>query len=98
MFVVTNTLRVPSEHAAHIEQAFSSSSEHMKQIEGCVGFQLLRETKGEHEQVYVAMTTWQDERAFKDWMESADFRRAHANTGDSPASGEVHSYEVVVGN
>ena len=43
------------------------------------------------------MTTWQDEVSFKAGMTSDDFRRAHANAGDSPASGEVHQYEVVVG-
>ncbi len=97
MFVVTNTLRVPSEHAGHIEQAFAGSAEHMKQVEGCLGFQLLREAKGDGEPVFIAMTTWKDEPSFKEWMKSDDFRRAHANAGDSPASGEVHSYEVVVG-
>jgi len=97
MYVVTNTLRVPAEHAEHIEKAFSGSGEHMKQTPGCLGFQLLREVKNGEEPVYIAMTTWEDEASFKAWMTSDDFRRAHANAGDSPASGEVHQYEVVVG-
>ncbi len=97
MYVVTNTLRVPAEHAEHIEQAFSGSGERMKQTPGCLEFQLLREVKNGEEPVYIAMTTWEDEASFKVWMTSDDFRRAHADAGDSPASGEVHQYEVVVG-
>jgi len=96
MYVVTNTLRVPAEHAAHIEQAFSGSGEHMKQMPGCLGFQLLREVTKGGEPIYVAMTTWQDEESFKAWMASDDFRRAHAHADESPSSGEVHQYEVVV--
>lgn len=97
MYVVTNTLRVPAEHADHIERAFAGSAEHMKQIQGCLGFRLLREVKGDSEPVFVAMTNWEDEASFLAWMKSDDFRQAHANAGDSPAQGDVHQYEVVVG-
>ncbi len=97
MFVVTNTLRVPAEHADHIAKAFAGSADHMKEVDGCLGFQLLREAKGDGEPVFIAMTHWQDEASFKSWMTSEDFRRAHANAGNSPATGEVHQYEVVVG-
>ena len=97
MFVVTNTLRVPAEHADHITNAFRGSDEHMTQLEGCIDFKLLREAKGEGEPVFVAMTTWRDEESFRTWMQSEDFRKAHANAANSPAQGEVHQYEVVVG-
>lgn len=97
MFVVTNTLRIPAEHAAHIEQAFAGSAERMNRVKGCLGFQLLREVKDSGEPVFIAMTRWEDEDSFKAWMTSDDFRRAHANANESPASGEVHRYHVVVG-
>ena len=97
MYVVMNTLRMQAEHAPHITQAFRGSDEHMKQIAGCIDFKLLREAKGEGEPVFIAMTIWEDEESFRDWMQSADFRNAHANTANSAAQGEVHQYEVVVG-
>ncbi len=98
MFVVTNTLRMQAEHADHIANAFRGSDEHMKQVEGCIDFKLLREAKGEGEPVFVAMTTWRDEESFRNWMQSDDFRKTHANAASTPAQGEVHQYEVVVGS
>jgi heme oxygenase (staphylobilin-producing) len=95
MYVVTNTLRVPAEHAANVEHGFSHSVDRMKQIPGCLNFTLLKEEGVEGNPVYVAMTHWQDEAAFRAWVASEDFRRAHANAGQSGAMGEVHSYSVV---
>jgi len=95
MYVVTNTLRVPADHAANLERGFSHSVERMKQTPGCVNFTLLKEAKVDGDPVYVAMTHWKDEAAFNAWVASEDFRRAHANAGQSGAMGEVHSYTVV---
>jgi heme oxygenase (staphylobilin-producing) len=94
MYVVTNTLRVPAAHATNVEQGFSHSVDRMKQIPGCVHFTLLKEAGVEGDPVYVAMTHWESEDAFKAWVASDDFRRAHANAGQSGAMGEVHSYTV----
>lgn len=96
MYVVANTLRVPADRAARIEQGFAHSSGRMRQIPGCVSFTLLKEEPAGEEVVYVAMTHWQDEAAYGAWVSSEDFRRAHAGAGDSGASGEVHTYTVVV--
>lgn len=96
MYVVTNTLTVPAEHAERVEQGFAHSVERMKQIPGCVRFTLLKEQGAAGDMpVYVAMTTWEDEAAFKGWVASDAFRHAHANAGQSGAMGEVHSYTVV---
>lgn len=96
MYVVTNTLTVPAEQAARVEQGFAHSVESMKRIPGCADFTLLREERAAGEiPVYVAMTTWEDEAAFKAWVASDAFRHAHANAGQSGAMGEVHAYTVV---
>ena len=96
MYVVTNTLRVPAEGAARIEQGFAHAGGRMRQIPGCVSFHLLKEEAADGQAVYIAMTHWQDEASFQAWVRSEDFRRAHANAADSDASGEVHTYTVLV--
>ncbi len=97
MHVVANTLRVPAERAARIEQGFAHAAQRMRQIPGCVRFTLLREEVGTAgDAVYVAMTHWRDEAAFRAWAASDAFRQAHAGAGESGASGEMHTYTVVV--
>ena len=96
MYVVANTLRVPADRAARIEQGFAHSAERMRQVPGCVRFTLLKEVSTTGEAVYVAMTHWQDEAVFRAWAASDAFRQAHAGAGESGASGEVHTYTVVV--
>lgn len=97
MFVVTNTMHVPAEHVPHIAQAFRGSDEHMKQVKGCLDFKLMMEEKGEGEPVFVAMTTWEDEESFRNWLQSDEFQQSHASAAGSSIVGEMHSYEVVVG-
>lgn len=96
MYVVTNTLRVPAEHAAQLEQGFAHSVDRMRQIPGCLNFTLLKEEETQGHSIYVAMTHWEDEAAFNAWLGSEDFRRAHAHAGQSGAMGEVHRYAVVL--
>ncbi|HUZ00817.1 MAG TPA: antibiotic biosynthesis monooxygenase [Thermomicrobiaceae bacterium] len=96
MYVAANTLRVPADRAARIEQGFAHAGGRMQQIPGCVSFTLLKEESTTDEAVYVAMTHWQDEAAFRAWAASDAFRQAHAGAGESGASGEVHLYTVVV--
>jgi len=95
MYVVTNTIRVPAEHAAHIEHGFGGSAERMKQVAGCLGFMFLKEEVDSDLLVYIALTQWEDEAAFTDWVSSDAFRNAHSNQGDSGATGEVHRYRVI---
>jgi len=95
MYVVTNTIRVPAEHAAHIERGFGGSAERMKQVTGCLGFMFLKEEATSDVLVYVALTQWEDEAAFTAWLSSDAFRNAHSGQGDSGASGEIHQYRVI---
>lgn len=95
MYVVTNTIRVPAAHASQIERGFGGSAERMGQVTGCLGFMLLKDEAASDPLVYVALTRWEDEAAFNKWASSDAFRHAHANQGESGASGEVHRYTVI---
>ncbi len=95
MYVVMNRLTVATEHAGRLEEGFAHSAGRMREIPGCVHFSLLKEAGVEGESVYVALTQWEDEAAFRAWTESDAFRRSHANAGQSGAMGEVHRYTSV---
>ena len=95
MYVVMNRLTVPVEQAGHLEQGFSHSAGRMHEVPGCLNFNLLKEERIDGEAVYVALTEWETEAAFRAWTESDAFRRAHANAGQSGAMGEVHMYTAV---
>jgi heme-degrading monooxygenase HmoA len=95
MYVVMNRLTVAPEQAGHLEQGFSHSAGRMRDVPGCLNFNLLKEEGITGETVYVAVTQWEDEAAFTAWTGSESFRRAHANAGQSGAMGEVHAYTTI---
>ena len=96
MYVVANTLRVPTARAAPVEQGFAHAAERMREIPGCLSFTVLKEEGTTGDAVHVAMTHWQDAAAFRAWAASDAFHQAHAGAGESGATGEVHAYTVVV--
>ncbi len=95
MYVVMNRLTVPREQASKLEEGFAHSTDRMREIPGCLNFNLLKEEGVTGDAVYLAMTAWESESAFRAWTESDAFRRAHANAGQSGAMGEVHQYTAV---
>ncbi len=95
MYVVMNRLTVAPAQAEQLEQGFSHSAGRMRAVPGCLNFNLLKEEDVGEESIYVALTQWEDEAAFTAWTESESFRRAHANSGQSGAMGEVHRYNAV---
>ncbi len=95
MYVVMNRLTIASEQAANLEQGFSHSAGRMRAVPGCLNFNLLKEENVAGDTVYVALTQWEDEAAFTAWTQSESFRRAHVNSGQSGAMGDVHVYNAV---
>ncbi len=95
MYVVMNRLTVAPEQAEHLEQGFAHSAGRMRDVPGCLDFNLLKEEGVTGDTVYVALTQWEDEAAFTAWIRSDSFRRAHVNAGQSGAMGEVHAYTAI---
>ena len=95
MYVVMNRLTVAAENAGHLEQGFAHSAGRMREVPGCGNFHLLKEAGTEGNAIYMVLTEWEDEEAFRTWTASDAFRRAHANAGDSGAMGEVHTYSAI---
>lgn len=95
MYVVMNRLTVAPENTGHLEQGFAHSAGRMRAVPGCGDFHLLKETGTESDAVYMVLTEWEDEAAFRAWAESDAFRRAHASAGQTGAMGEVHTYTAI---
>jgi len=94
MFVSMNCVTVAPEHAEAFEQAFLGRERHMAEAPGFLRFQLMRPQNG---QEYLVVSEWESEQAFKDWISSDLFKRAHRGDGQRSFGGtsELRTYEVI---
>ena len=81
--VKINAIRVPEGMGEMIEQRFAARGDAMNEVEGFLGFELLRPVAGEER--YFVYTRWETEEAFQAWRDSQRFAESHAGqTGDAP--------------
>jgi heme-degrading monooxygenase HmoA len=94
MFVSMNCVTIPTESAEDFERAFLSRERHMADSPGFVRFQLMRPLRNEE---YLVVTEWESEQAFRDWVSSDAFKRAHRGDGQRGFGGhsELRTYEVI---
>ncbi|MFD2371490.1 antibiotic biosynthesis monooxygenase family protein [Brevibacillus sp. GCM10020057] len=92
MYVSMNRLRVPADYQPHLERAFASGGEGMKEVPGFLEFLFLAPTEGDE---YIVFTKWNSEEDFKKWTESEAFKRAHAGSNpNSPVKSDLRNYIV----
>jgi heme-degrading monooxygenase HmoA len=93
MFVAMNCVTVDADRAADFEQAFLQRERLLNHAPGFRGFQFLRRDQGAE---YVVLTHWESEDAFRGWVKSDLFRRAHSRErGGFGGHSEVRMYEVL---
>ena len=94
MICVMNCISVAADRADDFEKAFLERERLLAQADGFRGFQLLRRD-GDSE--YVVLTNWESEEAFRAWVGSDLFRRAHRRDRERNFGGtsEIRSYEVL---
>jgi heme oxygenase (mycobilin-producing) len=81
--VKINAIRVPEGMGPKIEERFAARGDAMNEVDGFLGFELLRPTAGEDR--YFVYTRWETEEAFQAWRESQRFAESHAGqTGGAP--------------
>ena len=97
--VKINVLTVPEEMRDTLEERFANRAGEVEGTPGFISFDLLRPTDDSDE--YFVVTKWESEEAFTAWMESQEFQRGHAQSGEGQrpaASGSaLRSFEVVLG-
>ncbi len=96
-YVVANRVFVKPQYAEEFEQRFRKRS---GQIDRQAGFVRMEVLKPQSENTpYVVLTHWENEDAFRNWVGSEDFKRAHQNPMDKDAfldGGGLEQYEVII--
>lgn len=83
MYIAMNHFRVEPTRAAEFERAWRERQSYLAEVPGFREFHLLRGPLEEGAQLYASHTVWADEGAFLRWTESEQFRRAHAQGGQT---------------
>jgi heme-degrading monooxygenase HmoA len=86
--VKINAIRVPEGMGEMVESRFAARADAMNEVDGFLGFELLRPTAGEDR--YFVYTRWETEEAFQAWRESQRFAESHAGQGAEAAAGGGH--------
>ena len=99
MFVVANRIFVAPEFAEDFENRFRNRAGEVEKQPGFVRLQILRPVS--EETPYVVLTTWESAEHFQAWVESEDFKRAHAGKNPLPAEaftapGKLEQHEVII--
>lgn len=79
MFIAMNQFRVNPDRAADFEEAWRKRDSYLDGVPGFVQFHLLRGgTEPDGTVAYASHSVWTDEDAFRAWVGSEAFRKAHA--------------------
>jgi heme-degrading monooxygenase HmoA len=79
MYVAMNHFRVQPDRGADFETAWRERESYLDSVPGFVSFHLLRgAVEPDGMLAYASHTIWEDEPAFRAWVDSDAFRKAHA--------------------
>ncbi len=82
MYIAMNRFKVTPGHEEAFETLWRDRDSHLGGTPGFLEFKMLRGAKGKDYTLYISQSRWQDETAFRDWMKSDSFRKAHKDVGD----------------
>jgi len=98
MYIVTNRVPVKFEYIEMFEQRFRNRAGKIEKQPGLVSMQVLKPIS--ENTPFVVMTIWESEQAFRNWVESDDFREAHSNPMPKEAfeesGGGLEQFEVII--
>ena len=83
MFIAMNRFMVKKGSEEQFEHVWKSRDSHLDRVPGFVEFHLLKGPEAEDHTLYSSHTIWQSREMFEAWTKSDEFRKAHANAGDS---------------
>jgi heme-degrading monooxygenase HmoA len=83
MYIAMNRFKVTKETAEAFEQLWRERESYLHELEGFEGFHLLRGPEREDHILYASHTLWKSYEDFSAWTKSEQFRKAHANAGNS---------------
>ncbi|MBA2779253.1 antibiotic biosynthesis monooxygenase family protein [Billgrantia kenyensis] len=96
-FIVNNRVVVMPGHEDTFEARFRARAGEIDKQPGFVAMRVLRPLG--NQAPYVVETEWESQEAFRAWVGSEDFKRAHANPMPKEAVGEgggLEQFEVII--
>jgi heme-degrading monooxygenase HmoA len=97
MYCVINRVPVAPDYREAFEERFRHRAGQVEQQPGFVRMAVLR-PEGE-DTPYLVETLWRDRAAFQAWVQSEDFKQAHANPLPKeayPGEGRMESFDVII--
>ncbi|MBF8222819.1 antibiotic biosynthesis monooxygenase family protein [Halomonas sp. 328] len=97
-FIVNNRVFVNAGFESEFEERFRRRAGEIDQQPGFIAMRVLRPLG--NQAPYVVETEWESQAAFRAWVGSDDFKRAHANPMPAEATAEgggLEQFEVVIG-
>lgn len=92
--VKINAITVPEGAGEELERRFAANSSKLADVDGFLGFQLLRPTSGETR--YFVFTEWESEEAYEGWRNGHAFKASHEGERRKPVSTEATLLEFDV--
>ena len=83
MFIAMNRFQVVKGREAEFEEVWKSRDSHLDQVEGFIEFHLLRGPEAYDYTLFCSHSVWASKQAFEAWTRSEQFRKAHANAGQT---------------
>jgi len=83
MYIAMNRFKVAKGSETSFEQLWMSRESYLHELPGFIAFHLLKGPQREDHVLYSSHTVWRSFSDFEHWTKSEQFRRAHANAGNS---------------
>ncbi|OHV12919.1 antibiotic biosynthesis monooxygenase family protein [Kushneria phosphatilytica] len=96
-YIVNNRVFVTDDYRNSFEERFRQRAGEIEHQPGFIAMRILR-PQG-NQAPYVVETEWESQQAFRDWVGSEDFQRAHANPMPKEAfleGGGLEQFEVII--
>ena len=101
MYIAMNRFKVAKGSEKTFEDLWLRRESHLHELPGFEAFHLLRGPERDDHVLYSSHTIWRSHADFVAWTKSEQFRRTHANAGDSSirplylGNPEFEGFEVI---
>ncbi len=92
-FVTVFTVEVQEGHEKEFVERFQKRARLIDKAKGFNGVYVLQHTQTGNK--FLVVTFWKDEASFRAWVESEEFRKAHAEGGVPTKAMQLDTYRIV---
>lgn len=92
-FVTAFSVEVEEGHEKEFIERFQKRARLIDKAKGFKGVYVLQHTQNDNK--FLVVTFWKDEASFRDWVNSEEFRKAHAEGGVPTKATQLDTYRIV---